>query len=38
MHGIVINQQPPPDDDSGVREPLRPLPPVRTSRAYYDEG
>jgi hypothetical protein len=26
-----------PDDDSGVREPVRPLPPVRTDHAYYDE-
>lgn len=28
----------PPDDGSGVREPLRPLPPVRTNRAYIDDG
>ena len=27
----------PPDEGSGVREPLRPLPPVRTNRAYFDE-
>ncbi len=25
------------DEGSGVREPLRPLPPVHTNRAYYDE-
>jgi hypothetical protein len=27
----------PPGDDSGVREPVRPLPPVRTHQAYFDE-
>lgn len=28
----------PPEDGSGVREPRRPLPPVRTNHAYYDEA
>lgn len=28
----------PPEDGSGVREPLRPLPPVRTNQAYFDEA
>jgi hypothetical protein len=28
----------PPEDGSGVREPLRPPPPVRTNRAYGDDG
>jgi hypothetical protein len=27
----------PPDEGSGVREPRRPLPPVRTNRAYIDD-
>ena len=38
-HGLLLQGliQPPPVDGSGVREPLRPLPPVRTNRAYYDE-
>lgn len=27
----------PPDDGSGVREPRRPLPPVRTRRGHVDE-
>ena len=34
---VTVWIQPPPDDDSGVREPLRPLPPERTNRASYDE-
>lgn len=34
MHGWI---QPPPDEGSGVREPPRPSPPVRTNRAYFDE-
>jgi len=35
---VTVWIQPPPEDDSGVREPLRPLPPVRTNQAHYDEG
>ena len=34
---VTVWIRPPPEDGSGVREPLRPLPPVRTNRAYYDE-
>ena len=34
---VTVWIQPPPEEGSGVREPLRPLPPVRTDRAYYDE-
>jgi hypothetical protein len=35
---VTVWIQPPPDDGSGVREPCRPLPPMRTSHAYYDEA
>ena len=34
---VTVWIRPPPEEGSGVREPLRPLPPVRTNRAYYDE-
>jgi hypothetical protein len=34
---VTVWVQKPPVDGSGVREPLRPLPPVRTNKAYYDE-
>jgi hypothetical protein len=35
---VTVWIQPPPEDGSGVREPLRPLPPVRTNQAHVDEG
>lgn len=35
---VTVWIQPPPEDGSGVREPRQPLPPVRTSHAYYDEA
>ncbi len=35
---VTVWIQPLPEDGSGVREPLRPLPPVRTNHAYYDEA
>jgi hypothetical protein len=34
---VTVWIKPPPDDDSGVREPARPVPPVRTNRAYYED-
>jgi hypothetical protein len=34
---VTVWIQPPPEDGSGVREPRRPPPPVRTNHAYYDE-
>jgi hypothetical protein len=34
---VTVWIHPPPDDDSGVREPVRPLPPVRTDKACFDE-
>jgi hypothetical protein len=35
---VTVWVQPPPEDGSGVREPVRPLPPVRTNKAYLDES
>jgi hypothetical protein len=33
----LLQHKPPPEEGSGVREPLRPLPPVRTNQGYFDE-
>lgn len=35
---VTVWIQAPPEDGSGVREPLRPLPPLRTNQAHVDEG
>jgi len=34
---VTVWVKPPPDDDSGVREPLRPVPPLRSNQAYFDD-
>jgi hypothetical protein len=34
---VTVWIQPPPDEGSGVREPRRPLPPVRTNRGFYEQ-
>jgi hypothetical protein len=34
---VTVWIQPPPEDGSGMREPLRPPPPARTNRGYYED-
>jgi len=34
---VTVWIQPPPDEGSGVREPRRPLPPVRSNRGYFED-
>jgi hypothetical protein len=35
---VTVWIEPPPDDDSGVREPLRPVPPLRSNHGYFDQN
>jgi hypothetical protein len=34
---VTVWIEPPPDDDSGVREPVRPVPPLLSNHGYFDE-
>ncbi len=36
-HGLLLQGPDPDSPEPIMREPLRPLPPVRTNHAYYDE-
>ncbi|MBP1822544.1 hypothetical protein [Mycobacterium sp. OAE908] len=34
---VTVWIEPPPDDDSGVREPVRPVPPLLSNHGYFDD-